>query len=129
MSTQMQTLTSVLENVRIGMPVYDSLGVFVGYVLYIQKESAADSGTSDSESAIRPDYAFLEDILELVFHGDDLFTEDLERQLRTFGYMCVVNGEDARQSCLLPVDDISYVATGTAFLALPEPLLMSNEDE
>jgi len=121
----MQTVTSVLENVRIGMPVYDSLGVFIGYVLYVQKESPA------SDSAIRSNYEFMDDIREFVFDGEDLFTDELTRQLRTFGYMCIVNGSDAFNNVryFVPGDDIAYVATGTAFLALPEPLLLSSEAE
>ena len=107
------------------MPVYDSLGIFVGYVLYVQKETpAVDSG-------VRPTYEFLEDIREFVFDNEDLFTDELTHQLRTFCYLCVVNGADAFNNTryFIPGDDIAYVTTGTVFLALPEPLLLSSEAE
>ncbi|MCC6613720.1 MAG: hypothetical protein IT320_09600 [Anaerolineae bacterium] len=131
MSVQMETPTSELDSVRIGMPVYDSLGDFVGYVLYTQKYPNNESGFEQDERVVRPDYDFAEDILEHVFHGDDLFTDELMNRLREFGYLCIVNGNDALDHTryFVPGDDISYVATGTVFLALPEPLLLSSEND
>ncbi len=118
-----------LHTIPRGALVFDRLGRPVGNVDYVQTPDvrrANDFVRDDHEVNNRQGiWDFAEDILELVFQGDDQFSDDLVARIENGGYLHVIKPDGS--GVFVFWDQVAHEEDGAIFLNMEAHDLLSHQ--